>query len=296
MSFREPTAQRICIHDAENYCRDAYNHFNPSIPPPHSTTPSNLAPTPLSGPQPSCKPGNHQEGPDAYVGYKTCSVKGLTYWNLLDEALRDPHHQDRTDGLSTFQKYYTGIFDDTVAVDPEAYQDFLDHSLSADHIDISTSAEKGKIGKFFAPFTNAFDTADGAIIALVNWRDFDKAQALQWSKLMYQTWRAASAYADHEHKFGILPDHPPGGPISNLKCVVQHIVTNEGTKKVLRTMHRNRGYSINQGGVSGRNGRRGKSIIGFCAGGTDNVRGFLWLLRDYAGEMGRAMRKCRGKF
>ncbi|KAL8998806.1 MAG: hypothetical protein Q9188_006026 [Gyalolechia gomerana] len=105
-----------------------------------------LNPTPLSGPQPSFKPGNHQEDSDAYVDYKTCSVEGLTYWSLLDEALRDPHHKDRTDGLSTFQKYYTGIFDDTVAVDPDAYQDFLDHSLHADQIDISTSAEKGKTG------------------------------------------------------------------------------------------------------------------------------------------------------
>ncbi|KAL8719191.1 MAG: hypothetical protein Q9225_003770 [Loekoesia sp. 1 TL-2023] len=246
-------------------------------------------PSPPSGPQPSLKPGNDQEDADACQDYKSCSVKGLGYWNKLDEALRDPQYQDRTDGTDKFQKFYTSTFDDTMPSDPDLRQDLVTHGLNANYLDMWTTKEKNsKANKFFSPFLNAFDTNGGAIIALANWRQFDKTQQLPWSELMYQTWKAASKMADHENLYGIFPGHPKGGPISNLKCVVQHIVTNDGTKGVMKTMYEKNRYSIGQGDMEWKKWTEEDSLYWFYALlGTDNVRGTVWLLRDHANEIGR---------
>ena len=70
--------------------------------------------------------------------------------------------------------------------------------------------------------------------------------------------------------------------------MVQHIVTNEGTQAVLRTLYANKGYSIGQGEREWKKWTEGEEHYWFFAIlGTDNVRGTVWLLRDHAVEMGR---------
>ncbi|KAL8726787.1 MAG: hypothetical protein Q9166_006469 [cf. Caloplaca sp. 2 TL-2023] len=84
-------------------------------------------------------------------------------------------------------------------------------------------------------YYNTFNTNTGVIVAKGNYRSADKEQKLQWSEIMYQTWQLATAnaytLAAEDRK------HPPGGPISNIRSEVQHVVTNQGTKAVLRAAY-----------------------------------------------------------
>lgn len=80
-------------------------------------------------------------------------------------------------------------------------------------------------------------------------------------------------------------DGPEGGEALNVK----YVVINRQTKLVLRTMYGSSGYSRPSGyGSVGEVDGRGRRCNRFCAlFGTDNVKGRVWLLNDYAVEMGR---------
>ncbi|KAL9575905.1 MAG: hypothetical protein Q9212_007578, partial [Teloschistes hypoglaucus] len=194
-------------------------------------------------------PGNQQEADSTCPDYKTCSTKGLAYWKTLQATLADPNSRDRTDGLSLFNTHYKASFDYTSPADPDLHQDLLNHGLEADQLDRWTTYDKkpSTTTHFFAPYENIFDTHGGAIIAEANYRDWDTAKKLPWSELMYVTYALAARRADDENAHPFLTDddeepHPPGGPISGLKHVIQHIVVNPETKVVLRNAYESNGF------------------------------------------------------
>ncbi|KAL8831005.1 MAG: hypothetical protein Q9170_005490 [Blastenia crenularia] len=226
-------------------------------------------------------PGNRQEDDDVCPNYTICSQRGLSYWNSLLKTLADPDTKDKPDSSALFHQHYKTKFDGILPADATLKRDLVDHDISLDHLDIwSTDSVPGGP---FAPYENIFDTADGAIIARANFRVWDKAkEKLSWSELMYQTWRAASAHASS------VPGHPKGGPISNLKYVVQRNVLNRQTKAVMRTMYTALGYSMNAGDTVWKKWTEGETPHYFYAlVGTDNVKGTVWMLNDHAVEMGR---------
>ncbi|KAL9588390.1 MAG: hypothetical protein Q9203_002798, partial [Teloschistes exilis] len=225
------------------------------------------SPPPTSTAQPSAIPSNPPPGnqleddDDVCSDYKTCSTKGLAYWKTLQAILANPNSRDRTDGLSLFNAHYKASFDYTSPADPDLHQDLLNHGLEADHLDRWTTYNKkpsttSPTNHFFAPYENIFDTHGGAIIAEANYRDWDNAKKLPWSELMYITYAFAARRADEENRNPILTDddeepHPPGGPISNLKHVIQHIVVNERTKAVLRNAYGSNGLIAGADKVAG---------------------------------------------
>ncbi|KAL9594981.1 MAG: hypothetical protein Q9179_005167, partial [Wetmoreana sp. 5 TL-2023] len=187
---------------------------------------------------------------------------------------------DRTDGFFDFQQYYITNFAKTVTADPDLYQDLVDRGIDVDHLD--EWAIWGKDPKTrlrsgpFAPYENISYTNDGAIIASSNFRGWDTQKKLQCPR------------ADHESLYGIIPGHKKGGPISNLRCVIQHIVINGETKAVMKTAYDNSGYTINKGDTEWKKWTEVDQPYFFYALlGTESVKGTVWLLKDHAVEIGR---------
>ncbi|KAI4251763.1 MAG: hypothetical protein LQ352_004675 [Teloschistes flavicans] len=264
-----------------------------SNPPP--TGAAQTSPIPSNPP-----PGNLQVDDDVCPDYETCSTKGHAYWKTLQATLANSDSRDRTDGLSLFNAYYKASFDYTSPADPDLHQDLLNHGIEADQLDRWTTYDKksstSAMGHFFAPYENIFDTYRGAIIAEANYRDWDAAKKLPWSELMYITYQFASRYADNENLHPLQdddePPHPPGGPIANLKHVIQHIVVNAGTKTILRNAYESNKYpvgadKVNDEGVWRQWTMKGSAGFFTAMLGTDNVKGVVWLLNDHAVEMGR---------
>ncbi|KAI4188734.1 MAG: hypothetical protein LQ346_005256 [Caloplaca aetnensis] len=264
--------------------------------------PSLASPTPVDVAVPSTAPsapptkGNQQEDDDVCPDYKICGQRGLGYWNTLYTTLNDPNARDKLDLNSAFQNYYKAEVQDTLAPEPALEQTLIEHGLDTEHLDIFTTFSKnpdtGQMRGVFWPYENAFDTNAGVIIAIANFRMWDEAPAkerLSWSEVMYHTWQIAASFADAQAQYGSEPDRPEGGPISNLKHVVQHVVINTETKLVLRTMYGSSGYTINKVDPDPwKKWTEKDTPYFFCALlGTDNVKGTVWLLNDHSVEMGR---------
>ncbi|KAL8852360.1 MAG: hypothetical protein Q9221_002744 [Calogaya cf. arnoldii] len=127
------------------------------------------------------------------------------------------------------------------------------------------------------PYLNYFDTTNGIIIADANYQSEDKRRQLNWSELMYQTWALANQTRE------------VGGPISNLRSIVQSHVVNDRARDVF-----NIAYDRNLLRPSGdgpedwhewNESSHPSFFLSFLA--TDNVKGAVWLLHDHAAEMGR---------
>ncbi|KAL8689299.1 MAG: hypothetical protein Q9218_005000 [Villophora microphyllina] len=219
--------------------------------------------------------------------YESCSVKGLNYWNELHTTLANATSVDR-DGSELFEEHYFAEYDATFMADPELQQPLLDRQMDPSKIDNweISGIDPDTLQRDHSPaYYNSFDTNQGLIIADGNWRAQDSQKALPWSEIIYQTWRLA------EYKANSLAgkNHPPGGPLSNLRSVVQHIVTNKVTQIVLKAA-----YDANQfaAGYDGSNEWRKWTEVDnhpffFGLLGTDNVKGTVWLLNDHAKEIGR---------
>ncbi|KAL8709199.1 MAG: hypothetical protein Q9220_006079 [cf. Caloplaca sp. 1 TL-2023] len=230
--------------------------------------------------------GNDQENDGACSDYKDCSSKGLTYWNTLHTTLSQSQIVDRND-REIFEDHYHAEYESTMMSDPDLRLSLENRHINPYDIDgwEVFGLDPDTLQRDSDPsYYNLFETNGGVLIAEGNWRYTDSQKALQWSEIMYQTWQLAMAKANTLGK-----DHPPGGPISNLQSVVQHIVTNKDTKAVLTTAYQAQGWVIGHDGPEQwRKWTEGDQPYFFYALlGTDNVKGVVWLLNDHADEMGR---------
>ncbi|KAL8881640.1 MAG: hypothetical protein Q9198_001195 [Flavoplaca austrocitrina] len=204
------------------------------------------------------------------LAYNTCSEKGLGYWNKLHTTL--------------YQSQQGQI------IDPTSDRQEIRPSDSNGHWKIfgfdPISQQRDQTSACY----NIFDTHNGLIIAESNRRGGDSQQKLPWSELMYQTWSYAAKNADSLAAANAA--HPPGGPISNLRAVVQHFIVNKGTQQVLTAAYNARGWVP---GYDGEDQWREfkeedagkKNFFFYSLLGTDNVKGTVWLLNDHANEIGR---------
>ncbi|KAL8964527.1 MAG: hypothetical protein Q9183_004392, partial [Haloplaca sp. 2 TL-2023] len=232
--------------------------------------------------------GNVQEYDEVCKDYQECLTKGHGLWTLLLSNLSSITPYVRPDTSNLFYNHYAyehQHFD----LNADLVDDFIRNRLNADHLDLwiltSENPKTGAISRDVA-YMNVFDTNQGIIIADNNWRDVDEQKTLPWSELMYETWQLAWEEADRQHELD--PSNPPGGSLSKITCVIQHIVANYASKRVLAAMYRAAGYSIAQGDEQWYRWTESKSPYDFYALlATDNVKGTLWLLNDHSVETGK---------
>ncbi|KAL9577995.1 MAG: hypothetical protein Q9212_006007 [Teloschistes hypoglaucus] len=220
--------------------------------------------------------------------FQTCDVKGLKYWNKLFTTITQPKIVDRTDGQDIFQQHYIAkpvMYENN----PAFRQDFVNYGINNDHFDqwtIDSIDQYTGHANGDDSYTNAINTVDGVLIAIANWKDDDTAEVqLPWSELMYNLWKLSQHEQDDLHSKD--PSEPPSGPLSTIRVIIRHTVTNVMTQNVLRTAYTANGYSMNQGDITWRYWSEETTRYFFYAIlGTPNVRGTLWLLNDHAAEIG----------
>ena len=232
--------------------------------------------------------------------YDTCSQKGLGYWNTLHTTLYESQlgqTVDRNDS-ALFNTHYITEYRDSDPLDPD-----LQQSLRNRNVDPLTEMDTWQSSGLhpttlqrdqWPAYYNIFDTHNGYIIADSNRRAGDSQRALPWSELIYQTWPLAAQKATQFASSSKSQHHPPGGPISNLRGVVQHFVVNKGTQQVLTAAYEAKGWQPGYDGAEQwrkfteeQDGGGGKDFFFYGLLGTENVRGTVWLLRDHANEIGR---------
>lgn len=231
---------------------------------------------------------NIQEEPDVCPDYKECGEKGQDYWNILQTTLSNPQSLDRADTTEHFSKYYAPELAGTFEVgvdDPEMAQRMRERGMNTADMDVwevNSFDPVREVRLKQTAYFNAFNTAEGIIVAQGNWRSSDqnkKEDQLQWSEIMYQTWKIAAAQAEK--------DQLPHGPISNLRAVVQNHVVNHGTLQVVRAAYKEN--QLEPWEDPHWRAWTEDSHRSFFLGmlGTDNVKGTVWLLNDHAAGIGR---------
>ncbi|KAI4249024.1 MAG: hypothetical protein LQ352_005759 [Teloschistes flavicans] len=222
--------------------------------------------------------------------FESCSVKGLKYWNDLFSTIHTLPIYDRTDGQAIFQQHYHAE-PESYMPDADISQDLLTHNVDTKHMDkwkIDSVDQTTQTPNGDDAYANAFNTNDGVIIALANWKDDDTAtERLQWSELMYNCWLQAQALADQRHAKD--PSVPPGGPISNLHIVIQQTVVNAETLQVLTTMYEANKLRTGSDPTWRLWDEQNTRYFFYALIGTPSVRGTLWLLNDHAYEIGGKM-------
>ncbi|KAL8905185.1 MAG: hypothetical protein Q9171_006772, partial [Xanthocarpia ochracea] len=206
-----------------------------------------------------------QEEDEVCTIYKACVEKGYRYWNELHTTLSNYTSIDRSDGLELFERYYRPEVFETMKLEdePDLEQAFVDRNLDTRNM--------GCLGR--------------VIVAMGNWRNNDrnrKENQLQWSEIVYQTWKLAANMPVTEGE-----DHSPGGPISNLRAVVQSLVTNAGTLAILKIAYEANDWVPHRDGEWRQWTEPGTCNFFYALLGTDNVKGTVWLLKDHAVEIGR---------
>lgn len=247
--------------------------------------------------------GNIQADDEVCITYKDCSQKGVSYRKLLRATLSQPQIIDRND-RDLFQDHYFAAYDASFTADPDIRQSLTNRGMPTTNIDSWEiyGLDPKTLARDDSPaYYNLFDTNSGLIVAEGNWRAQDSQRALPWSEIIYQTWQLAAEKADTlfiasqrtqaylEGAFTAGAGHPPGGPISNLRSVVQHIVKNKGTQEVLKQAYKANGWQPGHDEPEGWRKWTEKETPQFFDAllGTDNVKGTVWLLRDHANEIGR---------
>ena len=233
---------------------------------------------------------NLQQEDEVCTIYKACVEKGYRYWNELHTTLSNYTSVDRSHGLELFERYYRPEAPETLELgyEPNLEQAFINRNLdtrSMDAWEVNSFDPVEEIRHGRTAYLNAFNTDSGVIVALGNWRDNDKNRKenqLQWSEIMYQTWKLAASMPVTEGE-----DHSPGGRISNLRAVVQSLVTNAGTLAILKNAYEANDW-VPHRDVEWRQWTEPSTRNFFYALlGTDNVKGTVWLLKDHAVEIGR---------
>ncbi|KAL8949327.1 MAG: hypothetical protein Q9222_004552 [Ikaeria aurantiellina] len=237
----------------------------------------------------SATEGNGEIDGDSCPDYKTCSSKGIEIWRNLQNKISQAQPVDRTDGTALFQTYYGIEFASKGDAVLGLRKDLADHGLEYDDLDVFVSFSKNPdtgAETEETAYRNMFYTAKGLVIAEENFRDKDEQKKLTWSEIIYQSWSYASNDADVTHERN--PEHPAGGPISNLQTVVQYRITNEKTQAVLRTIFDTQGWTYNELDPTWYQFTQPNNPNWFYAIlGTDNVKGTAYLLTDHAAEIGK---------
>ncbi|KAL8825170.1 MAG: hypothetical protein Q9170_007900 [Blastenia crenularia] len=227
--------------------------------------------------------------------YRTCSIEGTEYYNKLAATIGTPYANDPLPGsLTTFQQFY----DAQLASYSPKWGAGVSQGLAAKGIDItkmflwSTFPRDLNTGQIdvWAAYTNLFDTNNGAIVGIENWRSLDTADKLSWSEIIYQTWKIASAAQTTGSQTYAHGKWPAGGPIRNLKYVVQHQIAELTTINVLSTLYKAMRYpGQNSGDTTWRLWKDGDDTGNWFRAlmGTDACKGTMWLLNDHAVELGK---------
>ncbi|KAL9018011.1 MAG: hypothetical protein Q9185_004680 [Variospora sp. 1 TL-2023] len=249
------------------------------------------------------KPGrvNHNNREAGIIGFDddvcrdhfACGAKGLQYWKWLQGNITSKDLVDKTGGKAIYDQSYitdTTYIDDTQA--PSIRHDLLNHHLP-DLRDPAytywfTSSRNPATGieTEEAAYKNIFNTADGVLIALYNFRDEDDAKTLPWSEIMYQVWQQSRAHDNERHaKSGLRP----GASLSTLQHSIQATVTNDQTLEILEEMYTRMRYPpIRQGDTKWREWTKEATPHWFFALlGTDNCKGTVFLLIQHGVEAGR---------
>ncbi|KAL8646708.1 MAG: hypothetical protein Q9226_006748 [Calogaya cf. arnoldii] len=175
---------------------------------------------------------NTQQEADVCSDIALCSKKGYRYWNELHTTLADPHSVDRADTTHHFNTYYAPELAGSIEIRIEDYevaskmQERHMGTVDLDVWEVNSFDRVTETRSKQTAFFNAFNTAAGIIYAKGNWRSSDqnkKENQLQWSEIMYQTWKTSASAAQE--------DRVPNGPISNLRAVVQKNAVHEGTQQ-----------------------------------------------------------------
>ncbi|KAL8961189.1 MAG: hypothetical protein Q9183_005346 [Haloplaca sp. 2 TL-2023] len=224
----------------------------------------------------------------------TCGARGRRIWEHLLATISQPNPVDRTDGQAKFDMYYESEFGGLWDMIGQLYGDLKTHGFrdtnfygwSTFSTDPTTGAESEETA-----YKNLLNLYDGVIIAVENYRDFDEQKQLPWSELMYVDWGQASEFADERRQ--IFPDRDGGGPISNLRSVVQARVQNDQTQAVILEIWRLQGLEYNTGDTNWYKYTFEDPLEPlaeewfYSLVGTDNVKGTAWLLNDHAAEIGK---------
>ncbi|KAL8677705.1 MAG: hypothetical protein Q9186_005889 [Xanthomendoza sp. 1 TL-2023] len=176
-----------------------------------------------------------------------------------------------------------------MGADPDLVRSFLNRQIVPSFLDYweisgldPISLQRDRMPAYY----DMFDTSGGVIVAHGNQRLWDSQKALPWSEIMYQTWPLAAQKAN---KLAAGKNHPPGGPISNLRSVVQHVIHNKGTQTVMKAAYEANGFDPGYDGPEEwrKWTEEDNKPFFFAFLGTDNVKGTIWLLNDHANEIGR---------
>ncbi|KAL8662198.1 MAG: hypothetical protein Q9168_008297, partial [Polycauliona sp. 1 TL-2023] len=222
---------------------------------------------------------------DVCDNYSSCSIKGLGYWNSLHDTLKDPQSVDR-DTTTQFSKYYGLKYDGPYMIgldDPEIEQAMLSRDMSTEDMGVWEVNAFDPVGKTkLSIYINAFNTAEGIILAIENFRNNDKTakgNQLQWSETTYQAWKRASAEEQEANE--------PYGPISNLRAIVRIGVINEETQTVLKAAYVSNGWVAEKDPEWRTWTEDSAQSFFYALLGTPNIKGAVCLLKDHAAEIGR---------
>ncbi|KAI4093622.1 MAG: hypothetical protein L6R37_007368 [Teloschistes peruensis] len=195
--------------------------------------------------------GSAQTTEDPCGSYEKCGAKGLQIWNILHSNLSSPTPYVRGDTSAIFNMYYQAEPQPYKVEDSEMQQEFEQHRFDTKHLDLWTTVSKDPTVPSLveniddAPYKNVLDTNQGIVIADANFQSFNTNQKLPWSEIIYNLSHLAVEEADHQHELD--PAHPPGGPTSNLKYIIQHIVVNQESLNVLELAYQRNGYTYDDG-------------------------------------------------
>ncbi|KAL8870014.1 MAG: hypothetical protein Q9174_003840 [Haloplaca sp. 1 TL-2023] len=215
-------------------------------------------------------------------GYSRCGEKGAAYWQGLLKKVRSLNPEDKEDGLWPYRLYYRSIPVDRKATGHEVAKDLIARGLSPldeyeKWVSVPRRYRDGPPNESEEdaedwPYQNMFHAQDGNIIATSNWRAQDIQKKLQWSELVFQTYKA------------ILE---PGQKASGLRSVIQVDVTNTATFRIVKGIYDSQSIDFFTD-MEWRRWTIGQHTKSFYALlGLDNIKGTVWLLRDHAGEIGK---------
>ncbi|KAL8668789.1 MAG: hypothetical protein Q9168_006593 [Polycauliona sp. 1 TL-2023] len=219
--------------------------------------------------------GNFQEMDYPCQQYSLCGSKGLQYWRDLTKILASTIPADKEDDFDTYKTWYHCTLEDRSDGGQQVERDLIHRGLSP--VDdykmwhVSSMQSKGGVADLETSYENMFNTNDGIIIATYNWRPLDSQKKLQWSDIVYHTYRL---------------DLEPGQSMRGLNAVVQVDITNPGTFRILQSAYKARGLDASYD----RQWRRwtpADSPYFFWFLGTDNVKGTMFLLKDHASAVGK---------
>ena len=251
----------------------------------------------LSGSGPSVTGGDSSPDEDTCTDYKTCSSKGLGYWEQLQQKLSQATPVDRTDGNSIFATDYGCEF---ITIDEDSTPglrnirgDVENHGYEWNWVEgfgvFSKDPATGKENPETA-YSNMLYTAKGLIVAVENYREADDRKTLPWSEIIYQAWQVAKEYDDDSKEANAPPGHPGGGDISTLQAIVRVNIENEETQAVLQTIWRGEGLewnTLDQTWYRFTESDPATKNWFYALLGTVNVKGAVFLLSDHAAEIGK---------